>query len=198
MHYIKYYIIIFFTTVGINAQTGIGTTTPAVKLHVKSNGPTFRLEGTDHTYLEFFPQGALTRFGWIGYPSANAVDLTVANQSATGAFSINTNSIERFRITSLGQLGVGTSTPSSTLTVGNAAGTIPGEITLNPTSTTNEGGQITVKRSLSGGTVDWTLDHFGTSNAESRFRIFGGSLETYRRWRRFGSVSFEKIKNWGS
>jgi hypothetical protein len=178
MHYIKYYIIIFFTTVGINAQTGIGTTTPAVKLHVKSNGPTFRLEGTDHTYLEFFPQGALTRFGWIGYPSANAVDLTVANQSATGAFSINTNSIERFRITSLGQLGVGTSTPSSTLTVGNAAGTIPGEITLNPTSTTNEGGQITVKRSLSGGTVDWTLDHFGTSNAESRFRIFGGSLET--------------------
>jgi hypothetical protein len=50
---------------------------------VKSNGPTFRLEGTDHTYLEFFPQGALTRFGWIGYPSANAVDLTVANQSAT-------------------------------------------------------------------------------------------------------------------
>jgi hypothetical protein len=75
-------------------------------------------------------------------------------------------------------LGVGTSTPSSTLTVGNAAGTIPGEITLNPTSTTNEGGQITVKRSLSGGTVDWTLDHFGTSNAESRFRIFGGGLET--------------------
>jgi hypothetical protein len=128
--------------------------------------------------MELFPQGALTRFGWIGYPSANAVDLTVANQSASGAFSINTNSIERFRITSAGQLGIGTSTPSTTLTVGNAAGTIPGEIMINPTATTNEGGQITIKRSLSGGTFDWTLDHFGTSNAEARFRIFGGSSET--------------------
>jgi hypothetical protein len=174
----KAYIVLLFLGLVGSAQTGIGTTTPAVKLHVKSNGPIFRLEGSDHAYMELFPQGALTRFGWIGYPSANAVDLTVANQSASGAFSINTNSIERFRITSAGQLGIGTSTPSTTLTVGNAAGTIPGEIMINPTATTNEGGQITIKRSLSGGTLDWTLDHFGTSNAEARFRIFGGSSET--------------------
>ena len=174
----KAYIVLLFLGLVGSAQTGIGTTTPAVKLHVKSNGPIFRLEGSDHAYMELFPQGALTRFGWIGYPSANAVDLTVANQSASGAFSINTNSIERFRITSAGQLGIGTSTPSTTLTVGNATGTIPGEIMINPTATTNEGGQITIKRSLSGGTFDWTLDHFGTSNAEARFRIFGGSSET--------------------
>ena len=174
----KAYIVLLLVGFVSMAQTGIGTTTPAVKLHVKSNGPIFRLEGSDHAYMELFPQGALTRFGWIGYPSANAVDLTVANQSATGAFSINTNSIERFRITSAGQLGIGTSTPSTTLTVGNAAGTIPGEIMLNPTATTNEGGQIILKRSLSGGTVDWTIDHFATSNAEARFRIFGGSSET--------------------
>jgi hypothetical protein len=174
----KAYILLLFLGLVGSAQTGIGTTTPAVKLHVKSNGPIFRLEGSDHAYMELFPQGALTRFGWIGYPSANAVDLTVANQSASGAFSINTNSIERFRITSAGQLGIGTSTPSTTLTVGNATGTIPGEIMINPTATTNEGGQITIKRSLSGGTLDWTLDHFGTSNAEARFRIFGGSSET--------------------
>ena len=174
----KPYILLLFLGLVGSAQTGIGTTTPAVKLHVKSNGPIFRLEGSDHAYMELFPQGALTRFGWIGYPSANAVDLTVANQSASGAFSINTNSIERFRITSAGQLGIGTSTPSTTLTVGNATGTIPGEIMINPTATTNEGGQITIKRSLSGGTFDWTLDHFGTSNAEARFRIFGGGSET--------------------
>jgi len=174
----KAYIVLLLVGFVSMAQTGIGTTTPAVKLHVKSNGPIFRLEGSDHAYMELFPQGALTRFGWIGYPSANAVDLTVANQSASGAFSINTNSIERFRITSAGQLGIGTSTPSTTLTVGNAAGTIPGEIMLNPTATTNEGGQIILKRSLSGGTLDWTIDHFGTSNAEARFRIFGGNSET--------------------
>ena len=78
----------FFTG---NAQTGIGTTTPVTKLHVKSNGATFRLEGTDHTYMEFYPQGSTTRFGWIGYPSTNAIDLTLSSQNASGSLIFNTN-----------------------------------------------------------------------------------------------------------
>ena len=77
-----------------------------------------------------------------------------------------------------GNVGIGTTAPSSALTVGSATGSIGGEITLNPQATTNEGGQISIKRSLSGGTVDWTLDHYGTSNSDARFRIFGGSSET--------------------
>jgi hypothetical protein len=159
----------FFTG---NAQTGIGTTTPVTKLHVKSNGPTFRLEGTDHTYMEFYPQGVSNRFGWFGYPSANSVDLTISNQSAIGAFSINTNSLERFRINSSGLVGIGNTAPISTLTVGNATGTIPGEITLYPTSGNYEGGQINIKKSLVGSTVDWIIDQYGTSAAEARLRIF--------------------------
>ena len=77
-----------------------------------------------------------------------------------------------------GNVGIGTTAPASALTVGSATGSIGGEITLNPQATTNEGGQISIKRSLSGGTVDWTVDHYGTSNADARFRIFGGSSET--------------------
>ena len=77
-----------------------------------------------------------------------------------------------------GNVGIGTTAPSSALTVGSATGSIGGEITLNPQGATNEGGQISIKRSLSGGTVDWTVDHYGTSNADARFRIFGGSSET--------------------
>lgn len=154
------------------AQTGIGTTTPVTKLHVKSNGPTFRLEGTDHTYMEFYPQGVSNRFGWFGYPSANSVDLTISNQSATGAFSINTNSLERFRINSSGLVGIGNTAPISTLTVGNATGTIPGEITLYPTTGSFEGGQINIKKSLVGSTVDWIIDQYGTSASEARLRIF--------------------------
>ena len=88
------------------AQTGIGTTTPATKLHVKSNGATFRLEGTDHTYMEFFPQGASTRFGWIGFPSANVNDLTISSQNASGSLIFNTNNSERFRINSSGLVGL--------------------------------------------------------------------------------------------
>ena len=161
-----------------NAQTGIGTTSPASKLHVKSNGSILRLEGSDHAYMEWYPQGTVTRFGWFGYPSANSVDLTISNQSATGAFSINTNSLERFRINSSGLVGIGTSSPSSTLTVGNATGSVSGELSINPQGTINEGGQITIRKSLSGGTSDWTIDHYGDNNANARFRIFNGGSET--------------------
>lgn len=154
------------------AQTGIGTTTPATKLHVKSNGATFRLEGTDHTYMEFFPQGASTRFGWIGFPSANVNDLTISSQNASGSLIFNTNNAERFRINSSGLVGIGNTAPISTLTVGNATGTIPGEITLYPTTGSFEGGQINIKKSLVGSTVDWIIDQYGTSAAEARLRIF--------------------------
>ena len=154
------------------AQTGIGTTTPATKLHVKSNGATFRLEGSDHTYMEFFPQGASTRFGWIGFPSANVNDLTISSQNASGSLIFNTNNAERFRINSLGLVGIGNTAPISTLTVGNATGTIPGEITLYPTTGSFEGGQINIKKSLVGSTVDWIIDQYGTSAAEARLRIF--------------------------
>jgi DNA-directed RNA polymerase subunit L len=162
----------------VEAQTGIGTTTPAVKLHVKSNAATFRLEGTDHTYMELFPQGSTTRYGYIGFPNASSTQLTFMNQFATGPIVFGTNGSNKMFLSSDGKLSIGTSTPASTLTVGAADGSVAGEITLNPTETTNEGGQIAIKRSLSGGTVDWTIDHYGTTSANARFRIFSGTTET--------------------
>ena len=77
-----------------------------------------------------------------------------------------------------GNVGIGTSSPSSTLTVGNEGGTIGGEILLNPTSTQFEGGQIILKRSLVGSTVDWTIDQYGSTSSNARFRIFNGASES--------------------
>jgi hypothetical protein len=74
-----------------------------------------------------------------------------------------------------GKLGIGNSSPGSTLTVGSTDGTVPGEITLNPTAASNEGGQINFKRSLNGSTVDWSIDQYGTSASDARFRIFNTS-----------------------
>jgi hypothetical protein len=160
-----------------NAQTGIGTTSPAVKLHVKSNAATFRLEGTDHTYMELFPQGSATRYGYIGFPNTNSTQLTFMNQFATGPIVFGTNGSNKMYLSSDGKLSIGTITPASTLTGGAADGSVAGEILLNPTSTQYEGGQIVFKRSLTGSTVDWTIDQYGTSSSNARFRIFNGSSE---------------------
>ena len=160
-------------SVQLFAQTGIGTTTPVNKFQIETtlvdpaisgtaaNG-NLRLSGTTGSHVLDFGLSSTSTSSWLQSRSRS-------NYGTNFNLVFNPNG---------GQVGIGTLAPSTTLTVGNATGTIPGEIMLNPTATSNEGGQITFKRSLSGGTVDWTIDHFGTSNAESRFRIFGGSLET--------------------
>ena len=168
-----FYVAFIAFNINLKAQTGIGTTIPVNKFQVETtladpattgvaaNG-NLRLSGTTGSHVLDFGLSLSTTYSWLQSRSRS-------NYGTNFNLVLNPNG---------GKVGVGNVAPSTTLTVGNATGTIPGEIMLNPTATTNEGGQITFKRSLSGGTVDWTIDHFGTSNAESRFRIFGGDLET--------------------
>ncbi len=152
-------------------QAGIGTTAPVNKLQIETPVAAPLTSGTGlngnlrlgapgvNQVLDF---GLGTTFGWM-----QARDKT--------GYGTNYN---LFLNPNGGGVGIGTSSTSSTLTVGNATGTIPGEITLNPTGAINEGGQIIIKRSLSGGLTDWTIDHFGTTSANARFRIFNGATET--------------------
>ncbi len=157
----------------VNAQTGIGTTTPVNKFEVvtttanpATTGATanghIRLGATVGDHVLDFGLGASSTYSWM----------QARNKTAYGTnfnLAINPNG---------GQVGIGTTTPTSTLTVGNAGGTIGGEILLNPTSSQFEGGQITIKRSLQGSTVDWTIDQYGSSSSDARFRIFNGNSET--------------------
>jgi hypothetical protein len=155
------------------AQTGIGTTAPVNKLEVvtatadpsnsgsSANG-NLRLGGLSVVHVLDFGLSSSSNFAWLQARSKSAYGTAYP-------IVLNPNG---------GAVAIGTTTPLTTLTVGNATGTVPGEITLNPTGTTNEGGQISFKRSLSGGTVDWTVDQFGTSNTDARFRVFSGNSET--------------------
>lgn len=156
-----------------NAQTGIGTTTPVNKFQVEAttadpltsgssaNG-NFRLSGTSGSHVLDFGLSSSSTYSWLQSRSKSGYGTNYN-------LLLNPNG---------GFVGIGTTAPSSTLTLGNAAGTIGGEILLNPTSTQFEGGQIILKRSLVGSTVDWTIDQYGTTSSNARFRIFNGASET--------------------
>jgi hypothetical protein len=91
------------------AQTGIGSTTPVTKLHVKSNGPTFRLEGTDES-------GSTTTWGHTAPAYLNAFAFTELRlYGATSAhgriihFKTNhTNTINYFRTGTGSMTGINT------------------------------------------------------------------------------------------
>ncbi len=134
------------------AQTGIGTTAPVNKLEVvattadpassgtAANG-NLRLGGISAVHVLDFGLSSTSTFSWI----------QARNKTYGTNYILGINPLG-------GYVGIGTSAPSATLTVGNDLGTIPGEITLNPTAATNEGGQINFKRSRTGSTVDWSID----------------------------------------
>lgn len=114
-----FFIIGVVISLGGFAQTGIGTTTPAVKLHVKSNGGIFRLEGSDHAYMELYPQGSSTRYGYLGYPGVSSSTLTLMNQFSAGALTFGTNNTTRMWLNSDGKVGLGTASPSTSFHIEN-------------------------------------------------------------------------------
>ncbi len=172
---IKKYVlfITLISVIRVHAQTGIGTTTPVNKLQIEAttadpsasgssaNG-NLRLSGSGASHVLDFGLSSTSSFSWLQARSKS-------NYASLYNLAFNPNG---------GMVGIGTSSPLTTLTVGNAAGTIGGEIALNPTSTQYEGGQLTFKKSLVGSTVDWTIDQYGSTAANARFRIFNGTSET--------------------
>ena len=156
------------------SQTGIGTTTPINKLDIfatKADPATSNSSANGN--LRLGASGANTHVLDFGLSSTSTFSWLQARDKGNYAslydLAFNPNG---------GKVGIGTTAPSTTLTVGNSGGTIGGEIHLNPTTNQYEGGQIVLKKSLTGSTVDWTIDQYGSTSANARFRIFNGASET--------------------
>lgn len=103
----------------MQGKVGIGTTTPAYPLHVKATGPALILEdqalaSQQAGYVAFWNPTAET--GWIGYGTPGSPVMTMANARPGGDIALWSNG-ERMRVTSNGNVGVGTSTPVSRLEV---------------------------------------------------------------------------------
>jgi len=159
-------------------NVGIGTTSPGAKLHVKSNGPILRLEGSDHAYLEWFPLGSSTRYGYMGFPNASAAptQLTFMNQFPTGSIAFGTNEVKRMTITSTGQVGIGNEYPGATLEIGSSSGSVAGNLILNPTTTGEgaEGAEINFKPApvtTTPAAQTWVIDQASNANSP-RLRFF--------------------------
>ena len=166
-------IIVCIALIKVHAQTGIGTTTPVNKFEVvtstanaassgsASNG-NLRLGVTVGSHVLDFGLSSSSTYAWLQARSKS-------NYATNYNLLLNPNG---------GNVGAGTQDAYSTLTVGSANGAIPGEISLNPAFTSNEGGQINIKKSLNGSTADWIIDQYGTNASDARLRIFNSISES--------------------
>ena len=156
------------------AQTGIGVTAPVNKFEVVATKADPATTGSSaNGNLRLGAAGANTHILDFGLSSTSTYSwIQARDKSAYGTtYNLALNPIGA-------NVGIGTSNPTSLLTVGRSDGTISAELLLNPAATINEGGQLTLKRSLTGSLVDWTIDQYGTTSANARLRIFSGTTET--------------------
>lgn len=136
-----------------NGNVGIGWDDPDVKLHVRTSGVSGLAPGTD--VIGHFEGGGIQistgstaagviRFGDDGTTAANNQPGYIMYDHANDSMSFKVNSSERFRVDSLGRMGIGDVSPDTTLKVNgslcvksddnNCAGAVAGTIYANNTT----------------------------------------------------------------
>jgi len=152
-----------------SGNVGIGTSSPSQKLHISDSAPFARLESTSTSYNGFTTKNDSGNFYFgiddsVGsfYGSAYARAIY-----ADGAYPVTfyTNATERMRIDSSGNVGIGTSSPSTGLHVKGAGSA--SWLTLENTTSSNY--SIVNFKNENGDRVGYV----GTYNGDDAFYVYG-------------------------
>ena len=143
---------------------GIGTSAPSTKLHISSGTPvvTVTSTGTTASSQDFTTNSAAQRTT-IGVERAAGGGLFAGSSAYAAVFGsagaavtqFATNNNVRVTIDTSGSVGIGTSSPASTLDV-------VGEIKCSRVNSSSEGGQINFARS-SDNAIAWFIDVYGST-----------------------------------
>jgi hypothetical protein len=152
-----------------SGNVGIGTTSPAQKFHVQGSNlmATFRNSSTSanqYTQLEFIA-GSRDAYIWLGNQNTTdwAGDGGLNIYTGTGNMDFWTAATQKMRITSTGNVGIGTTSPAASLHVGATGGVIFG-----PTAGAVGTAQITTQNPVSPVSTRFA---FGTDGTGWQYRI---------------------------
>lgn len=166
-----------------NGYIGIGTTTPSSKLNVNSGTGGAPLSASANTSAVFQSGSGVGNGGAIGfnyivpasvlnYPVGLGYSITDNTSQTKGALVFGTRDVttdtaptERMRIDSAGNIGIGTSTPSSLLDV-NGSTNINGSMTANSINM-NSGGIMTLSTTLDNTFRIGNVDSHSTSTGSA-------------------------------
>ena len=115
-----------YLTIKNSGNVGIGTTSPGAKLHVSGGGQYISASASATAFLRLYSNAQTSSQFEIGQGFATATDnIAYLWNVANASMAFGTNSTERMRITSAGNVGIGTTSPAEKLeVVGNAILTI--------------------------------------------------------------------------
>ena len=172
-------------TIDASENVGIGTTSPAVELEVASAAPQLRLTDTDGGYCE------------VTNVSGNLLlQADKGDTEASSSMRFDVDGTERMRIDSTGNVGIGTTSPSSTTSAGptlEISGTAGGNLVLSDSNATSgqrakyllsQGGALYVGHSADNGTSpvnDLVINAsgnvgIGTTSPDEKLHVVGEIL----------------------